>query len=198
MALADLVNISGLVIALFSLWGLIWQILRTEGMEVEEGIYFRHDKRYISSTECYHFFYSIESVNKSLMNCRIVDRFYSRGDGSSFGDPEVRQVGVLREGEVRQYAASAPMGTECAIVVRYSVVSKIRKRIIERAVMFKVTPCSDDGRLKVTRYWWKWNRGVYIRQVINAKLNKKLSIGRWVRMNGSCESELPMNSYYIP
>lgn len=39
MALADLVNISGLVIALFSLWGLIWQILRTEGMEVEEGIY---------------------------------------------------------------------------------------------------------------------------------------------------------------
>lgn len=79
MPLADLVNISGLVIALFSLWGLIWQILRTEGMEVEEGIYFRYDKRYISSTECYHFFYSIESVNKSLMNCRIVDRFLFSG-----------------------------------------------------------------------------------------------------------------------
>lgn len=191
-------NMSAVIIALLSLWGLLWQILRTEGMETGAGIYFSHDKRYISLPYRYKFFYSIESVYAPLVNCRIVDCIYGRCDGLSGVCPEVRRVGILQEGQPRQYFASAPAGVECAIVVRYSETSKIRKRIIERAVMFKVVPCVNDGKLSVTRYWWRWGKFTSMKEKINLKFNKELPLGKWIRMKSSCKSMLPNSSYRIP
>lgn len=183
------------IITLLSFWGLVWQILRAEGMEVEEGIYFQYDKQYAKLGKFYRFAYSVRSVYKPLINCKVIDRIYEPNKFNIPSMPESRDVGILEPGCVVESHAYAPEGARCAVVVQYSTTSKIRKRIITRAVKYEIKPIPLDSSIYVQRYWWRWHWFAPLCRLLNERMGREFPLGRWVRMKSSCKSVMPDSAY---